>query len=363
MLATILLVLGTFFTFKDAEPFAATYLPTATAEVGASELTLPDLLAAPDESSDPQYLTVPIRDLQVMHHRVMAHNPLREEVTKSLGEFDPFEWRVVRLQYDNPDGGRVFIERGMMVEEIEFEDFAVGDVIPVSLPENGIEGDFVVTDILPCPTPAEGDGQLVTTKFIHENAEVYDLKVEGSPETIGTTAGHRFWSEDRQDFVAISEFHVGEQLELADGTLTRLESLRPRSHLETVYNIEIDGEHVYHVGGDGILVHNECAGRHHFMPRYLGSKVRYGHGMLKKLSAAEHTHLHSSMRTWMKKHYPDLTHGPGKGRSHMVNTYTLKSRVGAVREFYRQYRNPSGKNFLRMFEEELKKTFKLGLIE
>ena len=28
-----------------------------------------------------------------------------------------------------------------------------------------------------CPTPAEGDGQLVTTKFIHENAEVDDLIV------------------------------------------------------------------------------------------------------------------------------------------------------------------------------------------
>jgi len=137
-----------------------------------------------------------------------------------------------------------------------------GELIPVSRPENGIEGDFVVIDILPCPTPAKGDGQLVTTKFIHEDAEVYDLKVEGSSETIGTTAGHQFWSEDRQDFVPISEFQVGEQLELADGTLSRLESLRARNHLETVYNIEIDGEHVYRVGSLGALVHNACRKRY-----------------------------------------------------------------------------------------------------
>lgn len=154
---------------------------------------------------------------------------------------------------------------------------------------DGIEDDFVVIDILPCPTPAEGDGQLVTTKFIHENAEVYDLKVEGSSDTIGTTAGHRFWSEDRQDFVPISEFRIGEQLELADGTLVRLEALRPRSHLETVYNIEVDGEHVYRVGTKGLLVHNSCTEYVYLIRNINSGAVKYV-GITKNLTTRSIAH-------------------------------------------------------------------------
>jgi hypothetical protein len=56
-----------------------------------------------DEADEPQFLTVPIRDLQVMHHRVMAHNPLRHEVTESLGDtllllFQFLRWHAKSMQ-------------------------------------------------------------------------------------------------------------------------------------------------------------------------------------------------------------------------------------------------------------------------
>ena len=138
------------------------------------------------------------------------------------------------------------------------EPLTVGSTIFVDLPEHGISADFTVREIRPCPTPMAGDGYLVTTKFIHENAEILDLRIEGSGEPIGTTASHPFWSEDRQQFVAAGELRIGENLLLADDTTRRVESITLRPIRETVYNIEVDGEHVFYVGNDGVLVHNSC---------------------------------------------------------------------------------------------------------
>ena len=358
----------------------------------------------------------------------VADNPLEDETESPLDEIDPAEWRVVRLEHSEPNGTRHIIERGMPLDEMTIvteqpelavsavdidphwqpgdplpelfdesgflidpslvaaamengsaendaatsdavaglptEPLIVGSTLFVDLPEHGISADFTVTAILPCPTPNPGDGYLVTTKFIHENAEILDLRIEGSAEAIGTTASHPFWSEDRQQFVPAGELRIGEALLLADDTPRKIFSLTRRETRETVYNIEVDGEHVFYVGEDGVLVHNECAGLHHFVSKYLGSKVPYGHKFLTYLSKAEHTHLHAAMRKWITKNYPDLMYGPGKGRSHMVGTYTLKSRINALREFYRQYRNPkSSKNFLSIFETELRRSIGAGWIE
>ena len=144
------------------------------------------------------------------------------------------------------------------LSRITTQPLTIGSTIFVDLPEHGISADFTVREIRPCPTPMAGDGYLVTTKFIHENAEILDLRIEGSGEPIGTTASHPFWSEDRQQFMAAGELRIGENLLLADDTTRRVESITLRPIRETVYNIEVDGEHVFYVGEDGVLVHNEC---------------------------------------------------------------------------------------------------------
>ncbi len=243
---------------------------------------------------------------------MLANNPLEDETESPLGEIDPAEWRVVRLVHTEPNGTRHIIERGMPLDELTtvterpergvsavdidphwqpgdplpelFDNsgflidpslvaaamengsadndvveapLVVGSTVEVDLPEHGISGLFTVSHILPCPTPNPGDGCLVTTKFIHENAEILDIRIEGSAEAIGTTASHPFWSEDRQEFVPAGELRIGESLLLADDTPGKLASLTRRENRETVYNIEVDGEHVFYVGEDGVLVHND----------------------------------------------------------------------------------------------------------
>ncbi len=56
----------------------------------------------------------------------------------------------------------------------------------------------------------------------------------------------------------ISEFEIGEHLLTANGSLATVRSLTKRPQRETVYNIEVDAEHVYYVGQSGVLVHNTC---------------------------------------------------------------------------------------------------------
>ena len=58
----------------------------------------------------------------------------------------------------------------------------------------------------------------------------------------------------------ISEFEIGEHLLTANGSLATVRSLNKRPQPQTVYNIEVDGEHVYGVGANGYLVHNDGCG-------------------------------------------------------------------------------------------------------
>ncbi len=67
------------------------------------------------------------------------------------------------------------------------------------------------------------------------------------------TDNHPYWSVDRQEF---GKLKIGEHLRLADGTTAELAGMTRRPRDEPVYNLEIHGEHVYHVGLRGVLVHN-----------------------------------------------------------------------------------------------------------
>lgn len=173
-----------------------------------------------------------------------------------------------------PDGSRAIVERGVPLGEVNAEGLSVGRRLHVTLPEFNLSGDFTVTGIDACPTPARGDGHLVTSRFIHENTEVWDLSFERGSAPLGTTASHPFWSEDRQDFVAARDLHLGERLLLADGTTRRLESLTKRPERTTVYNIEVNSQHTYYVGLDGVLVHNVCGDKATRLLTYSGPRIR-----------------------------------------------------------------------------------------
>ncbi|MDW8265044.1 MAG: Hint domain-containing protein, partial [Gemmataceae bacterium] len=136
----------------------------------------------------------------------------------------------------------------------------------LDLPELGAEGTAKVLRIGPCPPIAAGNGHIVTASFKHEpDGELLTVTIDG--EEIGWTANHPFWSEDRQEFVEAGQLRVGERVCSRLEQIAAVVAIKPRPPTTWVYNLEVQGEHVYEVGPSGVLVHNRCEGLHHFWPR------------------------------------------------------------------------------------------------
>lgn len=115
--------------------------------------------------------------------------------------------------------------------------------------------------MLPCPRLPErmpGHG-LVTGWLRHERGAVWELVVEGEPRPIGVTGEHPLWSPERNGWAWVRELRLGERLLARDGTMARVVSLVARPCPEPVYNIQVEGDHCYRVGEQGLLVHNASA--------------------------------------------------------------------------------------------------------
>lgn len=126
-------------------------------------------------------------------------------------------------------------------------------------------GNAGVLSVSDCPPIKEGRGRLVTGTFRHYSQELVDVNIQGQIP-LGCTSGHPFWSEDRRAFVPAHELRTGERLKTAGDRITFVASVTKRAAREAVYNLEVDIEHVYHVGETGVLVHNArgagCTGFH-----------------------------------------------------------------------------------------------------
>jgi hypothetical protein len=129
------------------------------------------------------------------------------------------------------------------------------------LPELEVSGVATITAISACPPIATGEGSVVTARFVtrevHIVASVEVLGADGTVETITGTTIHPVWSVDRQEWVPLAELAEGETLQGLDGLAVVLSVTLSRVS-QPVYNIEVNGEHVYQVGELGVLVHNSC---------------------------------------------------------------------------------------------------------
>lgn len=193
------------------------------------------------------------------------------------------------------------------------ESVPVGLVVEMDLPELGLTDLAWVTDIADCPEIESRDsgrsagGSVVTATLHHSSGDVIDLTLGSKPstlappETIGTTSNHPLWSVDRQEYVQAGQLDVGERVLTFSGDTKRVVTKLPRPGPQPVYNLEVHAEHVYFVGGDGILVHN--AGRIytlHQMGGRFGAYKKKGGKLTWKQYLARNKH-----RTWPPKRGAD----------------------------------------------------------
>ncbi|QJW92535.1 hypothetical protein FTUN_0031 [Frigoriglobus tundricola] len=87
---------------------------------------------------------------------------------------------------------------------------------------------------------------------------MYDVGVEGESGPLGATAAHPIWSVDRSAWVPARALQPGERVQ-AVGRTVQVQRVEERGD-EPVFNLEVDADHCYRVGEQGILVHNASFG-------------------------------------------------------------------------------------------------------
>ncbi|TWT47219.1 DUF2380 domain-containing protein [Botrimarina hoheduenensis] len=181
---------------------------------------------------------------------------------------DPSQWRKMTLRCPKRDGTIASVQMLRPSAWLTERDVQVGGRVDIEVPECGIEGLASVLAIEPCLQIAVGPGRVVTATFHHQSARTFDLSIEGASEPIGVTGNHPVWCEETRDFVRVDTLRPGDHVRTTGG-LARVASLSPRGPPESVYNLEVQLEHVYRVGELGLLVHNACAKpqQHHVFPQ------------------------------------------------------------------------------------------------
>jgi RHS repeat-associated protein len=90
--------------------------------------------------------------------------------------------------------------------------------------------------------------------------KLLEMRVEGEAKPLHPTADHPFWvkrgSAKDGDWVEAGKMLVGDLVETIKGKWVKVLSITPIPGQRTVYNFEVDDDHDYFVGSEGLLVHN-----------------------------------------------------------------------------------------------------------
>ncbi|RLS68309.1 MAG: hypothetical protein DWH99_15235 [Planctomycetota bacterium] len=204
-------------------------------------------------------LQVPIESVPI-GARVPTKNPNRVKVDPQP-EPDQATWAKLSITDERSDGGIVDAELIRPRSWILANGICAGRLLPLNLPELDVYGLAMVTSIDDCPPIADGEGSVVTARFVtrevHVVASVDVLGADGTVETITGTTIHPVWSVDRQEWVPLAELAQGEGLccDTESLGLGFHSSLPPQASglvlsvslsrvSQPVYNIEVHGEHV-----------------------------------------------------------------------------------------------------------------------
>jgi hypothetical protein len=272
------LIVGCVFSFRAMTPDVAAKVTSETSQraelQGSVDLTVP-------VHADVKLVTKNIEDIQ-LGQRVVGRNPLRHE-TQAPSEIDPATWRAVRLSMIQ-NGVEYDLAFLRPLSWLKSTGAVVGGSIHMELQEMGLNGPARVVGIDPCPTiePDNGTGHnVVTGTMAHPGANIVYLAITGLDEPLGVTDTHPIWSETRQDFVVAGQLKVGEQFRTVTGQSATLTKIHPhRGPPEMVFNLEVDGQHVYHVATSGLLVHNNCPVSLYHGTNLAGSQSLKANGIL-----------------------------------------------------------------------------------
>ena len=189
--------------------------------------------------------------------RVLVANPRPEEFDDSFAEPVQPGWARVSFLIVRDDLSVVEAEFIRPRAWIESLGLVKGARLDLAVPELEIDGLAEVTAVRNCPLIADGEGRVVTGRFVTRDvANVVRVTLVNGPG-IRATDVHPIWSVDREDWVPAGTLEAGEHVDTLGGPIA-VEGVEQLESRPAVYNIEVHGEHVYRVTVDGVLVHNAC---------------------------------------------------------------------------------------------------------
>jgi hypothetical protein len=196
-------------------------------------------------------------------------DPLRELADPSADAIRRADYRLLVLQakeaWDDGTYNEVHVRTLQPWQWVHEQEVHVGgyaplplDTLEMGLPE-GMTGKVI--DILPCPTIKSGRGRVVLTTINRLARGVIELTLRNShdrEETLRPTGEHLFYSVTQGDWLSAEELQPGEHLDGINGTVT-VTSIATLPGTHRVYNLSVQGEHLYRVANCGVLVHNNYA--------------------------------------------------------------------------------------------------------
>jgi RHS repeat-associated protein len=189
-----------------------------------------------------------------------SHLAPRDEqsVMASRTEVDPATWRSYKVSLRDALAESLELEvtllrpQGWMAEHSRR--VAGRREVWVDFEELNAKGWAEVIEERACPVIEAGPGKVITATITRPNEDVRTLTLTGG-ETLHVTGSHRMYSASRQDWVAVRELEIGEELRTAEGRKA-VASLGFQRGRHQVYNLEVEDEHCYFVGSGEVLSHN-----------------------------------------------------------------------------------------------------------
>ncbi|GGD08049.1 Hint domain-containing protein [Hyunsoonleella pacifica] len=184
----------------------------------------------------------------------------REDIT-------PYTWKWVHLQVKEEDGSYTNVHlRRPNWWFLEHNATKIGDKVHINIPQIGLDKEVTILKIYPNQLDTRfwdlnQNGNTVVRPLIgkveHYVNNVVNLHLEDGNKPISVTKNHLLWSQDRDDWVKVSDLKIGEKLTTKQETVT-VKDIIAKEGWYVVYDIEVYRDHNFLVSTQNILAHNGC---------------------------------------------------------------------------------------------------------
>ena len=202
--------------------------------------------------------------------------------------------------------------------------------------------------------PESANSVRKVTRLLTRSGRVLTLRLQG--REIETTHEHPYWVVGK-GWVTANALEPGDLFLTSENRTARLDEIIDCGRYATVYNLEVESDHTYFVGGEdwGFDVwshnHNEGGGGagsrpelHHSDPIFMGGDPKQ-----KTTSIPKDTHrgagksLHNDMNEFLRQKTDGFDNHmrPQRGNPGAMirDNFTRRERLEALAEFYKKYRD------------------------